>query len=144
MQLRHRVWARLHQYDVCPLQSAPCRIKVRACAEQCIYTPFVSSLRVIVSIILATISIIMSDAARTMQQLSRGNLNKVHILKSIAASSLLDGFAQVLVGGVAAVTAGLGLFWYAQQTNQTRKETSSHPGATSTCALRACNKRYCY
>ncbi|KAI0676416.1 hypothetical protein C8Q78DRAFT_1073224 [Trametes maxima] len=39
---------------------------------------------------------------------------------------------MLLLGGVAGVTAGLGLFWYAQKTSQAQKETTKHPGAIPT------------
>ncbi|KAI0703657.1 hypothetical protein C8T65DRAFT_741265 [Cerioporus squamosus] len=55
----------------------------------------------------------MSDAGKGLPKVPRGN-NKV------------------LVGGVAAVTAGLGLFWYTQKSYQGRKETSSAAGAIPT------------
>ncbi|KAI0325947.1 hypothetical protein GY45DRAFT_1438041 [Cubamyces sp. BRFM 1775] len=58
-----------------------------------------------------------SDAARGMQQAVRSN-------------------NRLLVGGVAAVSAGLGLFWYAQKANQARKETTPHPGAIPTWEYR--------
>ncbi|RPD75605.1 hypothetical protein L226DRAFT_522742 [Lentinus tigrinus ALCF2SS1-7] len=59
----------------------------------------------------------MSDAGKSFQKVPRGN-NKV------------------LLGGVAAVTAGLGLFWYAQKSYQDLKESSPHPGAVPTWEYR--------
>ncbi|KAI9065332.1 hypothetical protein FKP32DRAFT_1590824 [Trametes sanguinea] len=59
----------------------------------------------------------MSDATRGMQQAVRGN-------------------NRLLVGGVAAVSAGLGLFWYAQKAYQAKKETTSKPGAIPTWEYR--------
>ncbi|KAH9899268.1 hypothetical protein C8Q73DRAFT_833181 [Cubamyces lactineus] len=58
-----------------------------------------------------------SDATRGIQQAVRSN-NKL------------------LAGGVAAVSTGLGLFWYAQKTNQARKETTPYPGAIPTWEYR--------
>ncbi|KAI0631166.1 hypothetical protein C8Q77DRAFT_1272900 [Trametes polyzona] len=59
----------------------------------------------------------MSDAQKGIQQAMRGN-------------------NRLLIGGVAAVTAGLGIFWYAQKANQARKETTPHPGAIPTWEYR--------
>ncbi|RDX40350.1 hypothetical protein K466DRAFT_604880 [Polyporus arcularius HHB13444] len=55
----------------------------------------------------------MSDAGKGLPKVPRGN-NKL------------------LVGGVAAVSAGLGLFWYAQKSYQGHKETTSAAGAIPT------------
>ncbi|KAI0716646.1 hypothetical protein C8Q76DRAFT_794915 [Earliella scabrosa] len=59
----------------------------------------------------------MADAAKGMHKAARGG-NKL------------------IAGGVAAVAAGFGLFWYAQKSYQTKKETSSHPGAVPTWEYR--------
>ncbi|KAI0370484.1 hypothetical protein BV20DRAFT_966366 [Pilatotrama ljubarskyi] len=59
----------------------------------------------------------MSDAQKGVQQAVRSN-------------------NRLLVGGVAAVTAGLGLFWYAQKSYQAKKETTPNPGALPTWEYR--------
>ncbi|KAI8976601.1 hypothetical protein BD414DRAFT_158822 [Trametes punicea] len=59
----------------------------------------------------------MSDASRGMQQAVKSN-------------------NRLLVGGVTAVVAGLGLFWYTQKVNQAKKESTPHPGAVPTWEYR--------
>ncbi|KAH9855394.1 hypothetical protein C2E23DRAFT_883332 [Lenzites betulinus] len=61
----------------------------------------------------------MSGATKGVQQVMRGN----------------SRFALAL-GGAAAVTAGFGIFWYAQQANQARKENSPQLGAIPTWEYR--------
>ncbi|KAI0754451.1 hypothetical protein C8Q80DRAFT_369079 [Daedaleopsis nitida] len=46
------------------------------------------------------------------------------------------GGNRLIAGGVATVAAGLGLFWYTQKANQTRKENSANPGAVPTWEYR--------
>ncbi|KAI0654380.1 hypothetical protein C8Q70DRAFT_1058476 [Cubamyces menziesii] len=58
-----------------------------------------------------------SSATRKIQQAVRGN-NKL------------------LLGGFAAASAGLGLFWYVQKEDQALKETAPHPGAIPTWEYR--------
>ncbi|CDO70389.1 hypothetical protein BN946_scf184999.g29 [Trametes cinnabarina] len=59
----------------------------------------------------------MSNATRGVQQAVKSN-------------------NRLLVGGVVAVTAGLGLFWYAQKAYQAKKETAPQPGAIPTWEYR--------
>lgn len=78
----------------------------------------------------------MSDAGKGLPKVARGNskVRPLRIPHLTAHSHALDG-VQLLFGGVAAVTAGLGVFWYAQKASQHKKETNPNPGAIPTCAF---------